>query len=228
MSVVDEVLTQLSRPVRQLALRYRELLKFAMVGASTFVIDTVIFFALKWTVLAPKPVTAKVVAVLVATIVSYVLNREWAFRTRGGRERHHEASLYFLFSGIAIGLYAAPLWVSRYLLHLQTPYTTPLVEEIADFTSGQILGVLLGMAFRWWAFRRWVFPTRGTETTERPIEDVTELSNVEPFPVERATVERAATERAAADLAAGEHGATPNSASHGSAEEHDISRPAAG
>ncbi|SFT48955.1 Putative flippase GtrA (transmembrane translocase of bactoprenol-linked glucose) [Actinopolyspora lacussalsi subsp. righensis] len=233
MSVVDEVLTQLPRPLRQLALRYRELLKFAMVGASTFVIDTVIFFALKWTVLAPKPVTAKVVAVLVATIVSYVLNREWAFRTRGGKERHHEASLYFLFSGIAIGLYAAPLWVSRYLLHLQTPYTTPLVEEIADFTSGQILGVLLGMAFRWWAFRRWVFPTRETETTECPTQDVTELSNVEPFPiertnVERTTIERAAGERATADHSTGEHGATPSGASHGSAEEHDISRPAAG
>ncbi|SDK57719.1 Putative flippase GtrA (transmembrane translocase of bactoprenol-linked glucose) [Actinopolyspora mzabensis] len=233
MSVVDEVLTQLPRPVRQLALRYRELLKFAMVGASTFVIDTVIFFALKWTVLAPKPVTAKVVAVLVATIVSYVLNREWAFRTRGGKERHHEASLYFLFSGIAVGLYAAPLWVSRYLLHLQTPYTTPLVEEIADFTSGQILGVLLGMAFRWWAFRRWVFPTRATETTEHPAEHSARLSNVEHFPLERATgerttVERNETERAAADLAAGEHGDGANSASHGSTAEHDISRPAAG
>lgn len=152
------MLTQLPAPVRTIAVRHRELLKFAFVGASTFVIDTSLFYVLKWTVLAPKPVTAKVVAVLVATIVSYVLNREWAFRTRGGRERHHEASLYFLFSGIAVALYAAPLWISRYALHLQTPYTTRFVEEIADFTSGQILGVLLGMAFRWWAFRKWVFP----------------------------------------------------------------------
>ncbi|WP_017973401.1 GtrA family protein [Actinopolyspora halophila] len=169
------MLTQLPAPVRTIAVRHRELLKFAFVGASTFVIDTSLFYVLKWTVLAPKPVTAKVVAVLVATIVSYVLNREWAFRTRGGRERHHEASLYFLFSGIAVALYAAPLWISRYALHLQTPYTSRFVEEIADFTSGQILGVLLGMAFRWWAFRKWVFPAgRGTSRssgrTEAPWE----------------------------------------------------------
>ena len=44
------------------------------------------------TVLETKPLTAKIIAVLVATIVSYVLNREWSFRTRGGRERHHEAA----------------------------------------------------------------------------------------------------------------------------------------
>jgi hypothetical protein len=33
-----------------------------------------------------------------------------------------------------------------------------LTQEIADFVSGQILGTLVGMAFRWWAFRRFVFP----------------------------------------------------------------------
>lgn len=169
MSVVESALTQLPRPLRGVAVKHRELLKFGIVGASTYCIDTAIFYALKLTVLAPKPVTAKIIAVLVATIVSYVLNREWAFRTRGGRERHHEASLYFLLSGIAVGLYAAPLWVSRYLLHLQMPYTTRLVEEIADFTSGQVLGVLLGMAFRWWAFRRWVFPT--DERGSTPVRD---------------------------------------------------------
>lgn len=158
MSVVESVLTHLPQPYREVAIRHRELLKFGLVGATTFFIDTAIFYLLKLTILAPKPVTAKVIAVLVATIVSYVLNREWSFRARGGRERHHEAALYFLFSGIAVALYAAPLWFSRYALHLQMPYTSRLVEEIADFTSGQIIGLLLGMAFRWWAFRRWVFP----------------------------------------------------------------------
>lgn len=162
MAVVDSVLMHVPKTFRDAALRHRELLKFGIVGASTFFIDTAIFYALKLTVLAPKPVTAKVFAVLIATIVSYVLNREWSFRTRGGREQHHEAALYFLVSGIAVALYAAPLWVSRYVLHLQMPYTSRLVEEIADFTSGQIVGLLLGMAFRWWAFRRWVFPGEGS------------------------------------------------------------------
>lgn len=155
---MEAVLARVPRPLRDRAVRHRELVKFAIVGASTFFIDSAIFYALKLTILVPKPVTAKVIAVLVATIVSYVLNREWSFRARGGRERHHEAALYFLFSGIGVALYAAPLWFSRYALHLQTPYTSRFVEEIADFTAAQVVGLILGMVFRWWAFRRWVFP----------------------------------------------------------------------
>lgn len=168
---MEAVLARVPRPLRDRAVRHRELVKFAIVGASTFFIDSAIFYALKLTILVPKPVTAKVIAVLVATIVSYVLNREWSFRTRGGRERHHEATLYFLFSGIGVALYAAPLWFSRYALHLQTPYTSRLVEEIADFTAAQVVGLVLGMVFRWWAFRKWVFPADGSPDDEPPDDD---------------------------------------------------------
>ena len=98
---------------------------------------------------------------LVATIVSYVLNREWSFRTRGGRERHHEAALFFLISGVGVAVYTAPLAISRYVFHLSEPSVSLLTQEIADFVSGQILGVLVGMAFRWWAFRQVRVPARG-------------------------------------------------------------------
>ncbi|WP_433265364.1 GtrA family protein [Actinosynnema sp. CS-041913] len=158
MSVVENVVRRLPEPLRSLALRHRELLKFAMVGGTCFVIDTAIFFSLKMTVLTEKPVTAKIIATLVATIVSYVLNREWSFRTRGGRERHHEAALFFLVNGVAIGLNSLPLWASRYLLHLQEPHVSRLVEEIADFTSAQLVGTLVAMAFRWYGYKKWVFP----------------------------------------------------------------------
>lgn len=156
--MVESVLGVLPPQYRALALKHRELVKFAVVGGSTWVIDTAVFLCLKATVLDAKPITAKVIAVLVATIVSYVLNREWSFRTRGGRERHHEALLFFLVSGVGVAVYTAPLAVSRYLLHLQVPVVSLLTQEVADFVSGQILGTLVGMAFRWWAFRRFVFP----------------------------------------------------------------------
>lgn len=145
-------------PFRSLALKHRELLKFAVVGGTCFVIDTAIFFGLKSTILADKPVTAKIVATLVATIVSYVLNREWSFRTRGGRERHHEAALFFLINSVGIALNSLPLYVSRYLFDLQEPHVSRLVEEIADFTSAQIIGTLIAMAFRWYGYKKWVFP----------------------------------------------------------------------
>ena len=158
MTVVETVLGAIPQPYRDVAIRHRELVKFALVGGSTWIIDTAVFLGLKSTVLVEKPLTAKIIAVLVATIVSYVLNREWSFRTRGGRERHHEALLFFLVSGVGVAVYSAPLAVSRYVLHLQVPVVSLLGQEIADFVSGQIVGTLVGMAFRWWAFRRFVFP----------------------------------------------------------------------
>jgi putative flippase GtrA len=157
-SVVESVLAQIPQPYRAVAIRHRELLKFAMVGGTTWIIDTAVFLLLKNTVLIEKPLTSKVMAVLVATIASYVLNREWSFRTRGGREAHHEALLFFLVSGIGVAVYTAPLAVSRYVLNLSVPDVSLFTQEVADFVSGQIIGVLLGMAFRWWAFRRFVFP----------------------------------------------------------------------
>lgn len=157
--MVETVLNRIPQPYRDVAFKHRELVKFALVGGTTFVVDTAVFLLLKSTVLAPKPVTAKIIAVLVATIVGYILNREWSFRTRGGRERHHEATLYFAISAVGMAINAAPLYVSRYVFDLQIPDVDRLTMEIADFTSAQIIGTLLAMVFRWWTFRRYVFPT---------------------------------------------------------------------
>jgi putative flippase GtrA len=157
-TVVDATLRRIPQPYRDKAIEHRELIKFLMVGGSTWVIDTAVFLLLKTFVLDTKPVTAKVIAVLVATIVSYVLNREWSFRTRGGRDRHHEAALFFLISGVGVAVYSAPLWVSRYVFELQVPVVSLVTQEFSDFVAGQIVGTLVGMAFRWWAFRRFVWP----------------------------------------------------------------------
>jgi hypothetical protein len=99
-----------------------------------------------------------VIAGIVAVIASYILNREWSFRDRGGRERHHEALLFFAVSGVGVVLSMLPLWVSRYALDLQVPNVSLTAENIADFLSAYLIGNLLQMAFRFWAFRRWVFP----------------------------------------------------------------------
>jgi putative flippase GtrA len=156
--MVDAVLLRIPQPYRDIAVRHRELVKFALVGGITYIIDITLFTLLKITILEPKPVTAKIVAVLLATIVSYILNREWSFRTRGGRERHHEAVLFFLVCGIGMVINAIPLWISRYVLELKIPQVSLLAQEAADFISANVIGTLLAMAFRWWAFRKYVFP----------------------------------------------------------------------
>ncbi|MFC7531890.1 GtrA family protein [Actinoplanes sp. GCM10030250] len=138
--------------------KHHEVAKFLVVGGACFLTTTVVNYALKLTVLHEKPVTALAVATLVSTVLSYVLNREWSFRTRGGRERHHEAALFFSVSAVGIALNSLPLAVSRYVLDLQVPLVTRPVQEIADFVSGIIIGTLIAMCFRLWAFKRFVFP----------------------------------------------------------------------
>ncbi|WP_378731072.1 GtrA family protein [Nocardia brasiliensis] len=156
-------------PSRMLSVfvRNAELLKFLTVGAIAFVTTSVLFFGLKWTVLDGKPVTANVVAVLIATVVSYVLNREWAFTARGGRERRHEAALFFLVAGVGMVINQLPLAISAYLFELRTPHVSVLVENIADFVSASIIGTLLATVFRWWAMRRFVFPDSVEPAMER-------------------------------------------------------------
>jgi putative flippase GtrA len=157
-SFADATIRRLPKPVRPYAEQHHELIKFAIVGATTFVIDTTIFFTLKLTILDTKPVTAKIIAGIVAVIASYILNREWSFRDRGGRERHHEALLFFGVSAVGVLLAMAPLYFSSYVLGLRVPEVSLTVENIADFVSAYIVGNLLQMGFRFWAFRRWVFP----------------------------------------------------------------------
>ncbi|MFC9519005.1 GtrA family protein [Nocardiaceae bacterium NPDC056970] len=147
-------------PTRLLSVfvRNAELVKFLTVGSIAFVATSVLFFGLKWTILEGKPVTANVVAVLIATVLSYVLNREWAFTARGGRERRHEAALFFVVAGVGLAINQLPLAVSRYAFGFETPHVSHMTENIADFVSATIIGTLLATVFRWWAMRKFVFP----------------------------------------------------------------------
>lgn len=157
MSFADATIARLPRPIRPFAERHHELIKFAIVGATTFVIDSAIFYTLKLTILEPKPVTAKIIAGIVAVIASYILNREWSFRDRGGRERHHEALLFFVISGMGVALQAAPLWFANNVFSLRENVAT-LQLAVVDFVLGFIIGNLLQMGFRFWALRKFAFP----------------------------------------------------------------------
>lgn len=161
MAFMGNLVSRVPEPLRSLLIKHREMLKFAIVGGVCFLITITVNYGLKLTILNSKPVSAQTFAVVIATIVSYILSREWSFRTRGGRERHHEAALFFLISGISTALNSVPLAISRYWFDLQVPHVSLLAQETADFFSGMIIGTLLAMVFRWWAFKKWVFPQAG-------------------------------------------------------------------
>lgn len=161
MALVESVLDRTPEPLRSQAIKHRELLKFAVVGGVCWLITVVLWWIGKMTVLSTKPVTAQAVAIIIATIISYLLSREWSFRTRGGRERHHEATLFFLVAGVAVVINLLPTLASRYLLGFQVPNVSKFDQELADFIFGAVLGTVFATAFRFWALKKFVFPQQG-------------------------------------------------------------------
>nr|BFE62227.1 GtrA family protein [Dactylosporangium thailandense] len=158
MRLTDRTLNLLPEQVASLLRKRRETVKFIIVGGFCYVVSLVLNYGLRLTVMEHKPVTALTIANVIATVVSYFLNREWSFRTRGGRRRHHEMLLYTVVNGIGVALNSAPLWVAQYIFGLHTPNVSPAVEEVSDFIFGMVIGVAVAMVFRLWAYRVWVFP----------------------------------------------------------------------
>jgi putative flippase GtrA len=156
----------LPRTAREWLLRHREVAKFLVVGGTCFVVTVAIDYALKLSALATKPVTALTIATIAATLLSYALNRRWAFRARGGHRRHHEMILFLAINGAAVAVNDVPLWAARYLFDLQVPEVSRLTQEVSDFASGMVMGTLLAMGFRLWAYRTWVFPRQRVQVVQ--------------------------------------------------------------
>ncbi|MGW7535005.1 GtrA family protein [Amycolatopsis sp. NPDC054798] len=138
--------------------RPRELFRFAVVGAAAYGVTMVVDYSLKLTVLHEKPVTALAIATVASTAFAYLMSRRWSFVDRGGHGRWREAALFFAVNAGAVAANLVPLLASRYVLRIEEPHVGYLTQEIADFVAGMVLGTLAGTAFRWFGYRRWVFP----------------------------------------------------------------------
>lgn len=141
-----------------------ELAKFGVVGAAAYIVDVLVFNTLLYGgghgVLHAKPLTAKVVSVLAASTVAYLGNRQWTFRSRDRSGVRREYLLFLVLNGVGLALALACLATSRYVLGLASP--------LADNVSANGVGLVLGTAFRFWAYRRFVFRQDGGPGREAP------------------------------------------------------------
>ncbi len=153
--------------VKSLWLRAEDLvsqvMKLGVVGLVALVVDVGLFNLLRFAggegPLYDKPLTAKVVSVIVATTVAYIGNRIWTFSDRGRTSYLREYFLFFVLNGAALLITLGCLWFSHYALGLTGP--------LADNISANVIGLGLGTLFRFWSYRKWVFP----EVPERIVAD---------------------------------------------------------
>ncbi len=136
----------------RLAARFVELLKFGIVGGTGFIVDIGLFNLLQhgpFAVLAGKPVTAKIFSVAVAMIVTWIGNRLWTFADQRTRTKVREFVGFVVVNigGMAIAVLC--LWISRYVLGFDSP--------LADNISANVIGLVLGMIFRYLAYKYLVF-----------------------------------------------------------------------
>jgi putative flippase GtrA len=137
---------------------YREIVKFGAVGAVAFVVDIGVFNLMRAGViggahgLAEKPLTAKTISVLAATIVAWIGNRYWTFRHRRRASPRREFALFLVMNVGGLGIALACLAFSHYVLGL--------TSTLADNVAGNVIGLGLGTLFRFWAYKQFVFTTK--------------------------------------------------------------------
>ncbi|RDI61734.1 putative flippase GtrA [Nocardia pseudobrasiliensis] len=126
---------------------------FLVVGAIGFLVDAgtynLLVFAGGEGPLYHAPLPAKIIAIGVATVVTYFGNKWWTFADKKGGSAAREYLLYAVFNVAAIGLQLGCLGFSRYVLHLSTP--------LSDNISGTLIGQMVAVAFRYWAYGKFVF-----------------------------------------------------------------------
>lgn len=133
----------------------QEIVRFLVVGGLATAVSVVGFNALVHGTLIgsppmkDQPIPAYVLVNVVAGVVAYLGLRLWAF---SHRDVHHAAKSMVRFFTLGVVTMAIPvmcLAVSRYILGLSDVW--------ADNLSGNLVGLGLGTAARFWMFRRYVF-----------------------------------------------------------------------
>jgi putative flippase GtrA len=138
--------------------RYRkivtELVQFGMVGGVGFVVQVSVFNVLRSTVFSPTvihagPILAMLVSTLLAIVVNWLGNRYWTFRAKRQTKIMRESVEFFAVSVVGMTIGLGCLWFSHYVLGFRS--------VLADNVSGNVIGLVLGAAFRFVLYRFWVF-----------------------------------------------------------------------
>lgn len=148
-----------ARDLRRLA---RQVVAFAAVGGAGVLLDVGVFNLLTATVLsvhvAGGPLLAKTTSTSVAIVANWIGNRTVTFRAQRRRDALREAIEFAVVSLAGSAIAVGCLGLSHYALHL--------TSRVADNISANVVGLLLGSAFRFVAYRTWVYGPRRVAAQE--------------------------------------------------------------
>jgi putative flippase GtrA len=132
---------------------FHEIAKFGVVGGTALIVNIAVYHV--YVMFNAKNVlTASIVASVVATVVAYLGNRYWTYKHRytenRSSNRSREVVLFFVINGIASVIQSGCLALTHYVIGWNGP--------LGDFFGNFVLGTALGMIFRFWTYRTWIFP----------------------------------------------------------------------
>jgi putative flippase GtrA len=136
-----------------------ELAKFGTVGLINTGLDYLVLNLL----LAIGPLKAKVVATVVATTASYLMNRKWTFGSRARTGIRREYVLFFGLNLVGMVIQLTVLGVAKYGLGFNEHGGG---DDRLALNVANAIGIGVAMVFRFWAYRTFVFKAPETVETE--------------------------------------------------------------
>lgn len=127
-------------------------LKFGVVGLVALVVDVGFFNLLLLGGVSNNtfmPIFAKITSVALSTVVAWLGNRFWTFRTTKRKRFMLELMEYSIVALGGMIIAVGCLWVSHYVLGFTSTF--------ADNVSANVIGLVLATAFRYLLNRYWVF-----------------------------------------------------------------------
>lgn len=154
----------LARPRALITRHLGSSLKFLVVGGVVFFVDAAMYNLLVFWhpvdgwghgLLFSHPVTAKVLTIAFASVLTYLGNRLWTFSDRSVARTGRSIVAFVIVNLIASALQLGCLAFSRYVLGLDSP--------LADNISGTLIGQVVSTSFRYVTYGRFVFPDSAGE-----------------------------------------------------------------
>jgi putative flippase GtrA len=139
------LLDRLGTPWRVLL---KEISAFGVVGVVNLFVDIGLFNLVHFQ-LGLGPTTSNIISTGVATTISYFANRHWSFSHRARTGLRREYVLFFVINLIALGISSIVIAFTYYVVDATSPF---------DLNVAKVIGIGIGTIFRFWSYKRYVFP----------------------------------------------------------------------